>query len=91
VSAPDIRAAILGALVGRPSAAWSDLPPGAIPRLAERMAPVWGVQPSSADKTLRRYLRDRQNWQSVADLESLLGVLGLVVGPAEKSTAPVVE
>ena len=31
---------------------------GAIPRLAKRLAPRWEVQPDSADKTLRRFLRD---------------------------------
>lgn len=52
--ATDLRAAIRE----RMTALNQGLYVGAIPRLARRLAARWGISPDSADKTLRRYLRD---------------------------------
>jgi hypothetical protein len=50
---------------------------GAIAALAKRMAVVWVVERPSAEKRLRRYLRDGESMGS-DDLAELLEELGLV-------------
>jgi hypothetical protein len=79
---PDFRTLICGALVGRPSASWGEVPAGVIPALARRLADTWGVAPSSADMALRRYLRDGADMGGDR-LATLIAEVGIEVVPAK--------
>lgn len=82
MNTPDFRALVCGALVGRPSASWGEVPAGVIPVLARRLADPWGVAPSSADMALRRYLRDGADMGGDR-LATLIAEVGIEVVPAK--------